>query len=214
MKRLLFALFTTFCLNTNAQCLVTITGNHSVCAGISDTLTASGATSYVWMPGNLSGSSVIVTPPATTIYTVTGTTGTCTATNTINVIVHPLPSVTFTTDINYPYFNIYPTYSSNVISASWYILTYSFPLYYYSPSPTSSTWHVLYSLYPQVNLSITNPDPAGIAGYATVYTVCVTVGDSFGCADTSNYYNNLPNCYCEAGWLCNGCDTSTAHHCL
>jgi hypothetical protein len=50
----------------------------SGCVGETFTLTATGADSYTWNPGGLIGASVAVTPTATTIYTVTGTTtGSC-----------------------------------------------------------------------------------------------------------------------------------------
>jgi len=45
----------------------------SGCTGESFTLTASGASTYTWYPGAITGTSVVVTPTATTIYTVTGT---------------------------------------------------------------------------------------------------------------------------------------------
>jgi hypothetical protein len=69
----------------------------SICYGGSSTLTASGASTYVWMPGSLTGSSVSVSPGVTTTYTVTGTNGSgCTDTAQITIIVNPLPTVTVT----------------------------------------------------------------------------------------------------------------------
>jgi alpha-tubulin suppressor-like RCC1 family protein len=47
--------------------------NATICAGTPTTLTASGAQNYTWMPGSLTGSSVTISPTATTTYTVTGT---------------------------------------------------------------------------------------------------------------------------------------------
>lgn len=53
---------------------VTATSSQqSICQGNSTTLTGSGATSYSWLPGPLSGSPVNVTPASTTTYTLTGT---------------------------------------------------------------------------------------------------------------------------------------------
>jgi gliding motility-associated-like protein len=53
---------------------VSVTASQqTICQGNNTTLTASGATSYDWLPGPLSGSPVIVTPAATTTYTLTGT---------------------------------------------------------------------------------------------------------------------------------------------
>ena len=80
-------------ITVNPSPAVSLSGNTTVCAGSNTTLTASGATSYLWQPGNLSGSSVTVAPTTTTTYTITGTTGSCTATQTITVTVNPLPTV-------------------------------------------------------------------------------------------------------------------------
>lgn len=46
--------------------------NASVCSGTSVTLTGSGAATYTWTPGNLSGTTVNVSPSTTTTYTVVG----------------------------------------------------------------------------------------------------------------------------------------------
>jgi len=68
-----------------------------ICSGQSSTLTASGASTYTWMPGNLSGSPVNVTLTGTVVYTVTGTASTgCSSTANVTVIVHPNPTITAT----------------------------------------------------------------------------------------------------------------------
>ncbi len=64
----------------------------SVCAGGQAQLTANGATSYVWMPGNLTGGQINVNPASTTTYTVTGTLAGCTASTTASVIANPYPA--------------------------------------------------------------------------------------------------------------------------
>jgi gliding motility-associated-like protein len=72
---------------------VTVNTPAAICAGTNATLTANGATNYTWMPGGLTTQSVVVSPAATTVYTVTGVTGACpaaTATTTVNII----PAVT------------------------------------------------------------------------------------------------------------------------
>lgn len=51
--------------------------NSVVCAGNSVTLSVSGAASYTWLPGALGGSSQIVSPSATSSYTINGSNGTC-----------------------------------------------------------------------------------------------------------------------------------------
>jgi len=71
-----------------------VSSSTAVCAGNSATLTGSGATTYTWLPGSLTGTNVVVTPTATTVYTVTGSNGSCTNTNTISLTVNPNPTVT------------------------------------------------------------------------------------------------------------------------
>jgi gliding motility-associated-like protein len=68
----------------------------TVCAGAAAVLTGTGATTYSWNPGNLSGAAVSVTPAVTTIYTVTGTTSGCSGTRTVMVTVNPRPTITVT----------------------------------------------------------------------------------------------------------------------
>ncbi len=65
----------------------------AVCNGSPATLTASGANSYSWMPGSLTGTSVVVSPTATTVYTVTGTSGICSSTTTYTLNVLSSPTV-------------------------------------------------------------------------------------------------------------------------
>jgi gliding motility-associated-like protein len=71
-----------------------VSSSTAVCAGNSATLTGSGASTYTWMPGSLTGSNVVVTPTTTTVYTITGSNGVCTNSNTLSLIVNPNPTVT------------------------------------------------------------------------------------------------------------------------
>jgi gliding motility-associated-like protein len=74
---------------------VTATATPSViCTGTCSSITASGATTYSWMPGGLSGATVSVCPTITTIYTVTGTTAGCTGSAEVTVTVGPSITVT------------------------------------------------------------------------------------------------------------------------
>jgi len=69
---------------------ISITGNSSVTIGTADTLTATGAVSYVWTSGSTSDTT-IVTPLANTTYTVTGTDANgCHDTASFVVTVNPL----------------------------------------------------------------------------------------------------------------------------
>jgi len=70
--------------------------NAAICLGHNTTLNASGGTSYLWSPAtNLSSANIanpVASPTATTTYTVTVTDiNTCSATNSIVLVVHSLP---------------------------------------------------------------------------------------------------------------------------
>ncbi len=81
----------------NAIPVVTLSPDVAVCAGASATLTASGATTYLWSPAVGSGSSVTVTPASTTTYSVTGTTLGCSDSASVTVSIKPIPTSSFTT---------------------------------------------------------------------------------------------------------------------
>jgi gliding motility-associated-like protein len=66
--------------------------DQTVCAGVSVTLTGSGATTYSWDQGVTNGASFV--PASTQTYTVTGTSLGCTATDLVTVTVNPLPVIT------------------------------------------------------------------------------------------------------------------------
>ena len=70
---------------------------NTICNGQSVTLSATGANTYSWNPGGLTGSSVVVSPPTgTTMYTVTGTSAGCTGTANVSITVNPIPNITIT----------------------------------------------------------------------------------------------------------------------
>jgi len=69
---------------------VSVSANQSICAGSSATITASGATSYVWSNSLGTASSVTVSPSTTTTYNVTGTVANgCANTASTTVTVNP-----------------------------------------------------------------------------------------------------------------------------
>jgi len=72
-----------------------ISSHTVVCAGSSATLSAGGASSYTWTPSpfNLTGNNVSVSPTGPTIYTCTGSDGTCVATYTVFVGTNPIPTI-------------------------------------------------------------------------------------------------------------------------
>lgn len=77
----------------NALPVVSITGNTTLCAGDASTLTASGASAYVWSNGATTNA-IVVTPGSNTTYSVTGTSAAgCVANGSSNLTVNALPVV-------------------------------------------------------------------------------------------------------------------------
>jgi len=81
--------------------VISITTNDPlICIGQSATLTASGALNYTWAPSSSLNTtldfSVIATPVVNSIYTVTGSNGLCSGTNSIpiNLVPEPAPAIT------------------------------------------------------------------------------------------------------------------------
>ena len=66
--------------------------NTTICAGQTATLTANGASTYVWNT-TATTSSIVISPTATTVYNVVGTANTCTNTATFTQAVIPTPTV-------------------------------------------------------------------------------------------------------------------------
>ncbi|MCF8424082.1 MAG: gliding motility-associated C-terminal domain-containing protein [Bacteroidia bacterium] len=101
-----YTLFAAACSGTYRQpIIITVTSglnlsinSATICAGQNVTLTASGATTYTWNTGPTT-SSISVAPAATTIYTLNGTSGLCTGTQTtqVKVTTAPIISVANTT---------------------------------------------------------------------------------------------------------------------
>lgn len=81
--------------NNNNMQNFSITGSFTlsatsatVCSGSSATLVASGgATNYTWTPGSTTGTQAVVNPTTTTVYTLSGSSGTCVNTQTTSVTV-------------------------------------------------------------------------------------------------------------------------------
>jgi len=67
----------------------------NICSIDSSTLTAGGASSYVWSTTETTNS-IVVTPGTTANYTVTGTSGSCTDTDVITISVTPSPTISIT----------------------------------------------------------------------------------------------------------------------
>ncbi len=68
--------------------------DQTICNGSTVSLTASGAPNLTWYPGNVSGSSMLVTPSANSTYFVVGVSANgCQSSDTVSVIVNAVPAV-------------------------------------------------------------------------------------------------------------------------
>ncbi len=72
--------------------------NTMVCSGLPVTLSGNGATNYSWDNGITDGVEFI--PASTTTYNVIGTTGSCSGTSAVTVIVNPLPVVDYSAAVS------------------------------------------------------------------------------------------------------------------
>lgn len=87
----------TVAITVNPSPALTHGGQTSICEGSSSTLSVSGANTYVWMPGTLSGNTQILNPAATTTYTVTGTGANgCMDSTHVTLTVHANPAASLT----------------------------------------------------------------------------------------------------------------------
>ena len=140
--------------------IITVTGDTIICAGDSTVLTASGGGTYLWMPGNYTGSIIKVSPASTVTFTVTiSNSGACTYSSSINVHVKPLPIV-----------NVSPP-SPSVCSGSSTILTAS--------GANTYAWS------PATGLSAVTGNSVS-ANPILTSTYIITGTDNLGCVDTAS----------------------------
>ncbi|MGP8217333.1 MAG: hypothetical protein ACLQQ4_17325 [Bacteroidia bacterium] len=163
----------------------------SICAGSSTSLTASGASTYIWSPNtNLSattGATVTANPSTSTTYTVTGTNSNgCVNTQTVAVTVNPLPTLTITPS------------SASICAGSSTSLTAS--------GASTYTWA------PNTNLSATTGTTVS-ANPTSSTTYTVTGTNSNGCVNTQTIavtVNPLPTLTItpSSASICAGSSTS------
>jgi PKD repeat protein len=87
----------TVSITVNALPSVNATASSTnLCAGQSSTLTGTGAASYTWNPGSITGNPIAVTPASNITYTCvgTGTNGCSSLPSSVNITVNSLPTVT------------------------------------------------------------------------------------------------------------------------
>ena len=107
---------------TPSPTVTTAISNTTVCSGAPAYLSAGGnAYAYTWYPGGINGASVVVTPTATTIYTVSGNYGGCLTNAEVTVHVNPKPSITVNAVHPYVCIGMSNTFSaSGAQNITWY----------------------------------------------------------------------------------------------
>jgi hypothetical protein len=138
----------------------TSVNNTFVCSGSTCALTASApVTGFTWMPGSQTGTTILVAPISTTVYTVTASNGTCVANSTIQIAPQPRPTIVLSNSVA----TICNGANANVIA---------------SGAGTNGTYTWLPS---GVTTASTSVSPTA----NTLYTVIAT--NSIGCSSTANF---------------------------
>lgn len=149
--------------------------SSTICSGNSATLTAIGAGSYTWSNGSLNPI-ISVTPSVSTIYSVTGTNGgQCSSTNTINIAVNPIPTLSLNNQ------TICPGGSATLIASG--ALSYSW-------NTGAATSSIVVSPPLNTNYTVTGNS----LGCVTTNTVSVIIGPSL-----SVFLNASPASICAGG---------------
>jgi gliding motility-associated-like protein len=153
----------------------------TTCPGNTVALTATGATTYTWSPGATlsatNGATVNAFPASTTVYTITGTTGTCTGTTTSTVTIGGFLSPT----VNSP---SYCPGGSAVLTAA---------------GGTTYTWSPAGGLSGTSGASVT-ASPAT----TTTYTINAASGGCTGSVTAVVTVNPLPPVTATGNTICNG----------
>jgi hypothetical protein len=150
----------------NSGITTAASSSSSICFGSSTTLSASGAATYSWMPGNLSGDSLSVSPAATTTYIVTGTDSSgCNSIDSVTIVVNALPQVIGVSTTS--------TYCLEDANGS------------LAGTPTPGTWSG-----PGVTGNSFNPATAGAGTHNIVYTYT----DNNGCSNSDTLTMTVDLC--------------------
>jgi hypothetical protein len=150
----------------NSGITTAASSSSSICFGSSTTLSASGAATYSWMPGNLSGDSLSVSPAATTTYIVTGTDSSgCNSIDSVTIVVNALPQVVGVSTTS--------TYCLEDANGS------------LAGTPTPGTWSG-----PGVTGNSFNPATAGAGTHSVVYTYT----DNNGCSNSDTLTMTVDLC--------------------
>jgi PKD repeat protein len=148
---------------TSTPSLSTSLTNTTICSGTSVVVNATGATTYTWLPAG-SGNTSTLTPASTTIYTVTGSNGSCSSVpKNFTITVTPTPTINVTAS------------SSTICVGQTTTLT--------ANGATTYTWSPSLSL-SSANGSVVSASPPS----TTIYTV---TGASGSCSSSKSVIVNI-----------------------
>jgi len=169
-----------------------VVSNTAICVGSSAVLTASGASTYTWNPGGMTGATVTVTPSSTQVYTITGTSAQgCAGSTTATVTVNPLPTLSPSANPS----SICSSTSTNTTSLS----VSGASTYTWNPAGGSS-----------LSCTICSSPTATLTGYST-YVFTVTGTSSVGCINSvtiSVSANQTPTLTATNYTICIGSQTT------
>lgn len=164
----------------------------STCSGSAAVLSASGAVSYTWTPGNQIGSSISIFPNQNIFYTVTGMNSFgCTSSTLVGVSVFPLPSLTVTSPKNPICLGeAVPLSAFGAISYTWFPGSFNTPII--SVSPAASTVYSLsgsnaFGCISTSLFSLSVNSPGTIIATASSNSICAGNTTSIQLSGSSNY---------------------------
>ncbi len=154
----------TVSVTVNALPIVNATASGTnLCAGQSSTLTGSGAATYTWNPGAITGNPIAVTPASTITYTCvgTGTNGCNSSPTNVNITVNTLPTVT--------------SNSASICSASGPVTLTAVGATTYTWNTSATTAAIVVSPAVTTNYTVTGTNAAGCSNtYTTMVGVAST----------------------------------------
>jgi len=157
---------------------ISFSGNTTICAGTTTTLTASGATTYTWSAnaGSATTATVALSPGATDTYTLTAANGGCTTTSLISVSVTATPTINISGN-------------TSICSGTTTTLTAS--------GATSYTWSANAGSVTTASVSATlnSPETFSVTGTSSGCTTTATVNISV--APTPSVFINSPTSICQ-----------------
>jgi hypothetical protein len=156
--------------------------NVTACPGANSILTASGGTgTYSWSPGGATTATIVVTPTAPTVYTVTSTAGVCTLST--SILVNPITCCSVTTAVLY-------TTTSGTVTGGVYNLNAPFTL-------TGDLVLENLTIFMGTNAEIIVPNNVKFAMHTVHLLGCPQMWKGIRCTGTNAAFEFTKNCLIE-----------------